>query len=151
MDRSGTAFKRNGVLIDDQPERPSDVIDAPKQPAIPRQVASPQSPTPFHQPTPQYSINNSRSTPSNTETHASKNPTPLSNHTKTESQKIEFENLFSNLSLPYFKTVADPFSFQRIDSKEKQQQEQNAPNPNNYKPKGQQVAIRWVAHFCFGN
>ncbi|MCA9047812.1 MAG: hypothetical protein KDA89_03740, partial [Planctomycetaceae bacterium] len=71
-------------------------------------VASPQSQTPFHQPAPEYTINNACSTPSNTETHASKNPTPLSHHTKTESQKIAFENLFSNLSLTCFKTVADP-------------------------------------------
>ena len=80
-------------------------------------VASPQSQPLFHQPTPEYSINNSRSTPSNTETHASKNPTSLSRHTKTKSQKIEFENLFSNLSLTSFKTVADPFAFplQRTD------------------------------------
>ena len=43
-------------------------------------------------------------TPSNTETHASKNPTSLSSHCT----KFEFENLFSNLSLTLFKTVADP-------------------------------------------
>ena len=45
-------------------------------------------------------------TSSNTETHASKNPTPLSAHCK----KNEFENLFSNLSLTLFKTIADTFS-----------------------------------------
>ncbi len=45
--------------------------------------------------------------PSNTEAHASKNPTPPSRHAKTESQKIEFENLFLNLSLTTFKTVVD--------------------------------------------
>lgn len=44
-------------------------------------------------------------TSSNTETHASKNPTSLSTHCT----KFEFENLFSNLSLTLFKTVADPF------------------------------------------
>ncbi|MCX7387135.1 MAG: tyrosine-type recombinase/integrase, partial [Planctomycetales bacterium] len=43
----------------------------------------------------------------NTETHASKNPTPLSTHCT----EIEFENLFSNLSLTLFKTVADTFVF----------------------------------------
>ena len=43
-------------------------------------------------------------TPSNTETHASKNPTPLSTHCT----KFQFENLFSNLSLRLFKTVGDP-------------------------------------------
>ena len=48
--------------------------------------------------------------PSIIETHASKNPTPLS----TYCTKIEFENLFSNLSLTLFRTVADTFcSFPR--------------------------------------
>jgi hypothetical protein len=77
VERPGDSFKSKGVLIDNLPERPGDVIDAQKRMAIPGPVASPQGRTLFHQPTPEYSVNNSRSTPANTETTASKNPTAL--------------------------------------------------------------------------
>ena len=91
---------------DDTPERRQSVIDAPKQLAIPRVVASPQSHTPFRQPTPEYSVDSPNSTLHRTlKPHASKNPTSLSIHCT----KIEFENLFSNLPLTLFKTVADTF------------------------------------------
>jgi hypothetical protein len=72
VERPDDSFRGNGVLIDDQPERPLDVIDAPKRLTITRLVASSQSHTLFHQPTPKYSICVSRSTPSNTETHTKK-------------------------------------------------------------------------------
>jgi len=52
---------------------------------------------------------NQINTPSNTETHASKIQRPCQ-ITEIKIANIEFENLFSNLSLTYFKTVADPFS-----------------------------------------
>ena len=99
--------KRNGVLIDHQPERPSGVIDAPKRLATlvglrPRCFESRPCPTPFHQQTPQYSVNNSRSTPSNTETHASKNSTPLPHHSKTECQKIGIRKSFSESVIDLF-------------------------------------------------
>jgi len=45
--------------------------------------------------------------PSNTKTHASKNPNSLSTHWT----KFEFENLFLNLPSTLFKTVANPLSF----------------------------------------
>ena len=111
MDRPSTLFKRNGVLIDEQPERRSDVIDAPKRLVIPHLAASPQSQTLFHQSASEYSINNACSTPSNTETHASKNPTPLSNHTDRNRKRSNSKIIFSNLSLTCFKTVAAPFGF----------------------------------------
>lgn len=59
----------------------------------------------FRQATLDYSTENSDSTHNRTlKPHASKNLTPLSIHWT----EFEFENVFSNLSLTLFKTVADP-------------------------------------------
>jgi hypothetical protein len=102
-------LKGKGILMNESPERHSYVIDAPKRLVIPRGVASPQSQTLFHQPTPEYTSCSTKST-----FHRTLKPLPQKSNVPVRLQKIkiakiEFENLFSNLSLTYFKTVADSF------------------------------------------
>ena len=69
----------NGALRMLSQERRRSVIDPRKQQATPRTVASPQSCAPFHLLLKQDSQSQHVSTSSNTETHASKNPTSLPN------------------------------------------------------------------------
>ena len=103
------------------PERRRSVIDAPKQQAIPRAVASPQSCAAFRPLRRPYTESHPVSTiQSQLIEHRNpclkKSNTPVEFH-RREKQNIEFENLFSNLLLTLFKTVADPFDFSNDISK----------------------------------